>query len=134
MTDFSSEISFKTARSGGKGGQNVNKVETMVEALWDIANSRFFSPEQKESIYTKLENKLNSDGLLSVKCSETRSQLENKEIARGKMIEIVAKSLVIPKKRKPTKPTKSAIESRLQTKKKDAVKKTNRRSKPSAED
>lgn len=123
MVDFSSEISFKTARSGGKGGQNVNKVETMVEALWPVAQTRMFLPEEVERIISKLSSKLNKEGFLAVKCSETRSQLENKQIAVNKMLELVAKSLVVPKKRKATKPTKAAKEKRLETKKKDALKK-----------
>jgi ribosome-associated protein len=123
VVDFSSEISFKTARSGGKGGQNVNKVETMVEALWPVAQTRMFLPEEVERIISKLSSKLNKEGFLAVKCSETRSQLENKQIAVNKMLELVAKSLVVPKKRKATKPTKAAKEKRLETKKKDALKK-----------
>src|SRR5271156_5470691 len=106
VNDFSSEIFYKTARSGGSGGQNVNKVETMAEALWDIAGSRFFTEEEKGLILERLKNKINKDGYLAVKCSETRSQLENKQIAQRKMEDLVAKSLIKPKKRKPTKPSK----------------------------
>ncbi len=125
--EFSTEIAFKTARSGGKGGQNVNKVETMVEALWQIASSRFFTPEEKERIAEQLQTKINKDGFLVVKCSETRSQLENKEIAVRKMEELVAKSLVVPKKRKASKPSKAAVEKRLEAKKQAAIKKEMRK-------
>lgn len=127
MQDFSSEISFKTARSGGAGGQNVNKVETMAEALWHVASSRFFTDEEKALIQEKLANKINKDGYLSVKSSATRSQLENKQIAQGKLEELVAKSLIKPKKRKRTKPSKEAKEKRLESKKKDSLKKEMRR-------
>ncbi len=130
MTDFSSEITFKTARSGGKGGQNVNKVETMVEALWSVAASRFFTDEEKERIAAKLAGKMNKEGYVAVKCSETRSQLENKEIAVQKLLQLVAKSLVVPKKRKPTKPTKAAKEKRLDSKKREGMKKALRRLRP----
>lgn len=127
MNDFSSEISFKTARSGGKGGQNVNKVETMVEALWHVANSRFFTDEEKELIQAKLEKKINKEGQLVVRSSEARSQLENKAIAQNKMEHLVTKSLIKPKKRKPTKISKEAKEKRLDSKKKESLKKEMRK-------
>lgn len=130
MTDLSSEISFKTARSGGSGGQNVNKVETMAEALWYVASSRFFTDEEKALIQEKLATKINKEGYLSVKSSATRSQLENKQIAQAKLEELVAKALVKPKKRKPTKPSKEAKENRLESKKKEGLKKVLRRKPP----
>lgn len=127
MNDFSAEVFYKTARSGGKGGQNVNKVETMVEALWPFHQSHALTVEEKSLIEYKLANRINKDGCLVVRSSETRSQLENKQLALQKMQEHVAQSLIIPKKRKPTRISKATKEKRLESKRKESEKKQMRR-------
>jgi ribosome-associated protein len=127
MKDFSKELNFKTSRSSGAGGQNVNKVETSVTVLWKVAESEFFNDRQKELVQTKLKNRINAEGFLFLTVSESRTQLMNKNKAIKKILEIVAKSLIIPKTRIATKPSRAKKEKRLDTKKKLSEKKENRK-------
>ncbi|MVN89834.1 alternative ribosome rescue aminoacyl-tRNA hydrolase ArfB [Mucilaginibacter aquatilis] len=126
--DLQREITYKASRSGGKGGQNVNKVSTKVELLFDITNSLLFTPDEKERLLIKLQNRLNKNGELQIISEEERSQLMNKERALDKMIVILKDALYIPKVRKPTKVSKQAKAKRLEAKRIQSVKKQLRRS------
>ncbi len=127
MIDISSEIKFRTARSGGKGGQNVNKVETMVEGYFRVLPSLLLTADQKEQIQNKLQGKINAEGFLQVKSQVHRTQLANKEEVQRKMNHLIEAALKKQKKRVPTKPGKIVKEKRLEAKKKESVIKENRK-------
>lgn len=121
------EIIFKTSRSGGKGGQNVNKVSSKVELIFNIKDSTLFNEEQKQLICEKLATKLDSEAKLHMVCQEDRSQLLNKQKVILKFMQLIEQALKVEKKRKPTKTPQSVIEKRLNSKSVMAIKKENRR-------
>ncbi|WPU95938.1 alternative ribosome rescue aminoacyl-tRNA hydrolase ArfB [Mucilaginibacter sabulilitoris] len=126
-SDLQKEVTYKTSRSGGKGGQNVNKVSSKVELLFNIDTSGLFAEEEKLLLANKLQNRLNKDGFVQVICDEERSQYLNKEKAIDRLIILLTRALLKPKVRKPTKVSKAAKAARLENKKKQSAKKESRR-------
>ncbi len=127
LEDLQKEVTFKTSRSSGAGGQNVNKVETKVTLLWNVWDSQLFSPEQKARLENKLSNRIQSDGFLQLSSSESRSQLANKENALAKLVDLITNVLLPTKKRISTKIPRAKVLERLDRKKKQSAKKSDRR-------
>jgi ribosome-associated protein len=123
----SSELVTRVSRSSGAGGQHVNKTSSRVEVSWNIRESRALTPEQRERLLQRLASRLSVDGSVRVVASDTRSQLRNRELAEARLTELVRRALIIPKKRKPTRPTRGSREARLEAKRRHSRKKTLRR-------
>ncbi|HIY76542.1 MAG TPA: aminoacyl-tRNA hydrolase [Candidatus Sphingobacterium stercorigallinarum] len=120
------ELHFKTARSGGKGGQHVNKVSSKVWLGWEIASSRAVSEQQKSLLASRLQTRINKDGILYLEASEDRSQVRNKAIVVDRFLRLIQEHIQVPSSRKKTKTPKSAVLARLDRKKRIAQKKVQR--------
>lgn len=111
------ELQFKTSRSGGPGGQNVNKLETRVEVLFDVANSPSIPNQIRQRLLNNLTSQLDSSGVLHVVAQDTRSQWRNKQLAIERLTDLIKSAMIVRKKRIATKSTHMAREIRLRTKK-----------------
>ena len=111
------ELTFKTSRSSGPGGQHVNKTSSRVEVIFDLTATTLFTEDEKLFMTQKLDNQLDSKGCIHVVSQANRSQLRNKTEAITRLTTLLLNALIKPKKRKPTKPSKGMIERRLKQKK-----------------
>jgi len=121
------ELQFKAVRSSGAGGQNVNKVSSKVMLSFDVNQSLALTDEEKTLLKHKLASKLTNEQVLILACDEDRSQLKNKTIVTKRFLELLKSSLVVPKKRKPTKIPRAVIEKRIKAKRNLSEIKQNRR-------
>jgi len=125
-----SELDVRVSRSSGAGGQHVNKTSSRVEIFWNVPGSRALTDEQRARLREKLASRLTTDGSIRVVASDMRSQSRNRELAEERLAELVRRALIVPKKRRATKPTRAAKEARLDSKKRHSTKKRDRRDTP----
>lgn len=121
------EIQYKAVRSSGAGGQNVNKVATKVQLQFFVEQSNGLTADEKATLSEKLVNRITKDGFILVECSETRSQLKNKELCTQRLFLLLENALKKDKKRIATKIPKAVIKKRLEDKQRNADKKENRK-------
>ena len=121
------ETQFKATLSGGPGGQHANKTHSQIILYWDLSNSKCFTAKEKQRLSQKLSSYLNKDGVLQMRCAESRSQFKNKQLVIRQFLQTLKKSLKVPRKRKKTLPTKAARLKRLQNKRLHSEKKRNRK-------
>jgi len=121
------ELVARATRSGGAGGQHVNTSSTRIELVWNVGGSRALTEEQRERVLQKLSSRLDSERNVRVVASDRRSQRQNRESAELRLAELVREALVVPKKRRPTKPSRAAKQARLESKRRLSEKKRERR-------
>ena len=124
-----SELDVRVSRSSGAGGQHVNKTSSRVEIFWNVQASRALSDDQRARLLERLASRLTTEGNIRVVASDMRSQSRNRDLAEERLAEMVRRALVIPKKRRPTRPTKASKEARLEGKKRQSHKKRERQKK-----
>lgn len=121
------ELAARASRASGAGGQHVNKTASRVEIIWNVVRSPSLDDEQRARLLARLASRISETGELRVVASDTRSQLRNRELAELRLAELVRSALLVPRKRKPRRPTRAAKEARLQAKRHHAEKKRDRR-------
>lgn len=121
------ELDYKASRAGGAGGQHVNTSSTRIELLWNVRATSALDAEARARVESKLASRLDGAGNLRVVSSARRSQAQNREAAEARLAELVRAALVVPKRRKATKPSRGAKEARLEEKKKRGETKRRRR-------
>lgn len=121
------ELVARATRSGGAGGQHVNTSSTRIELVWNVQASRALTDEQRQRVMQKLSSRLDGDHNLRIVASDRRSQRQNRESAEARMADLVREALVVPKKRRPTKPSRAAKQARLDSKRRLSEKKRERR-------
>jgi len=125
-----SELDMRVSRSSGAGGQHVNKTSSRVEIFWNVLGSRALTDEQRARLREKLASRLTTEGSIRVVASDMRSQSRNRDLAEERLADLVHRALLIPKKRRPTRPTRASKEARLEGKKRLSHKKRERRNLP----
>ena len=121
------ELAARASRAGGAGGQHVNTSSTRIELVWNVGATRALTDEQRERVLQKLSSRLDGERNVRVVASDRRSQRQNREAAESRLAELVRAALVVPKKRRPTKPSRAAKQARLDSKKRLSDKKRRRR-------
>ena len=123
------ELDMRVSRASGAGGQHVNKTSSRVEIFWNIQGSRALSEDQRARLLDRLASRLTTEGSVRVVASDMRSQSRNRNLAEERLAELVRRALVVPKKRRPTRPTKASKEARLDEKKRRSHTKRERQNK-----
>lgn len=121
------ELLVRASRAGGPGGQHVNTSSTRVEVTWNVRQSAALSDVQRARLLQVLSSRLDGEGSIRVVASDTRSQRQNRDLAEQRLAEVVRRALVVPRKRKATKPTRASVERRLEGKKRSGTLKRERR-------